>query len=418
MRWSVWIAGLAAGAALISTGSAEARPMTPAQIVKKWGGAVVTVVTTNGNGTGFFDSFGFLYTSYHLLDGCDRATIACPDGTKANALTVVCANKSLDLAVLWTDASGTNRGPSCEAAPTVSPGDAFVVIGSPQDQQHTVTQGIVSAKRANGDTTLFQLSAGVPPECGGSPVFNDHGDVVGMVVSLLKDGDNLAFALTGNELRPGFGVPLATVFTAPAATAAATDVTPDEATLEALRMVQHDDATSQALGNCPDVAMMVQFDGPNDTGVTVADVQRWCESEITRSAPALHLISMSDLNARSKSPWAQSAMTTLSNFDASRRCLHVSILAAPNRSVAVLLDRAAITPTGLIGTQPYSDYTPYSLDGGNAPAALEKCVRQMIRNFAVAWAAANTPVSPATQPPAAAVSTASAAAAAAPVTPQ
>ncbi len=88
-------------------------------------------------------------------------------------------------------------------------GERIVVIGAPEGLANTVTDGIVSALRAIGDQKLLQISAPISHGSSGGPVLNLHGEVVGVSVMMLTDGQNLNFAVPAAEVRALAGSPTA-----------------------------------------------------------------------------------------------------------------------------------------------------------------------------------------------------------------
>src|SRR5438309_10780277 len=92
----LWIAVLACR----GPASGSPTPLSSQEIFRKWAGAVVTIETPTKTGTGFFDSLGFLYTAYHVLEGAGTASITFPDGQKAKVTGALVADKAKDYALL------------------------------------------------------------------------------------------------------------------------------------------------------------------------------------------------------------------------------------------------------------------------------------------------------------------------------
>jgi S1-C subfamily serine protease len=154
---------------------------------------------------------GYLFvTARHVLDGPSwnvakagsRALIAMASGTWGTA-DVVARHRSLDLLLLWVPrekGSAKFVQPVAKATPP-SEGENVFVIGHPEGLRFTLSTGIVS--RMHGST--IQLSAPVSPGNSGGPVFDDRGNLVGIVTSMVdKHGDpnaeNLNFAVRADAL--------------------------------------------------------------------------------------------------------------------------------------------------------------------------------------------------------------------------
>jgi S1-C subfamily serine protease len=154
---------------------------------------------------------GYLFvTARHVLDGAawnvakagSRALIAMASGTWGTA-DVVARHKSLDLLLLWVPRERGNATfvqPLARATPP-SEGENVFVIGHPEGLRFTLSTGIIS--RLHGST--IQMSAPVSPGNSGGPVFDDRGNLVGIVTSMVdKHGDpnaeNLNFAVRADAL--------------------------------------------------------------------------------------------------------------------------------------------------------------------------------------------------------------------------
>jgi S1-C subfamily serine protease len=154
---------------------------------------------------------GYLFvTARHVLDGPalntakagTRGLIAMSSGTWG-AADVVARHRSLDLLLLWmprTKGNATFVQPVAKATPP-SEGENVFVIGHPEGLRFTLSTGIIS--RMHGST--IQMSAPVSPGNSGGPVFDDRGNLLGIVTSMVdKQGDpnaeNLNFAVRADAL--------------------------------------------------------------------------------------------------------------------------------------------------------------------------------------------------------------------------
>jgi S1-C subfamily serine protease len=73
------------------------------------------------------------------------------------------------------------------------------VIGNPEGLEGTVSDGIISAFRAG--RTMIQITAPVSPGSSGSPVLDESGNVIGIATQVLKEGQNLNFAISAETIR-------------------------------------------------------------------------------------------------------------------------------------------------------------------------------------------------------------------------
>lgn len=229
------------------------KTLTAQQIFAKWKSRVCTVETDKGTGTGF-RGCGGLVTCYHVVEGAATVSAHFPDTffPKGLALSakpnVLRASKARDIVVLgpigvpgglsdvdrlatdWDvrylisllrtsnpgkDLSDIRSGLGLAldetgwTAAKVAVGDPIYVIGSPEGLEQTLTQGIVSSKRAIGGATYLQITAPVSHGSSGSPVLDNKGNVVGVIVGQLPGAQQLNFAVTIDEVKKlDDGVPL------------------------------------------------------------------------------------------------------------------------------------------------------------------------------------------------------------------
>lgn len=161
------------------------------------------------SGTGFvISSSGLVITAHHVVDGAKNIRVY--RGSKGYVAEVVTANKTLDLALLRTDAAlnPLRMAPS----QSVRLAQGVFTIGFPntdvQGLSPKVTRGEISSLSGLRDSPRhWQISAPVQPGNSGGPLFDTSGRVIGMVVSTLtatSSGSipqNVNYALKGDFIR-------------------------------------------------------------------------------------------------------------------------------------------------------------------------------------------------------------------------
>ena len=156
-------------------------------------------------GSGFIiSSNGEIVTNYHVIDGAVSGTVTLNDGTKYNIVSVLGYGKDKqfgddDIAVIKIDASNL---PVCELGDSnkVEVGESVVTIGSPLGLQNSVSDGIISKIWNNG---LIQITAPISHGSSGGPLFNMHGEVIGINTYGLAPigGENINVAIPINWLK-------------------------------------------------------------------------------------------------------------------------------------------------------------------------------------------------------------------------
>ena len=157
-------------------------------------------------GSGFFISTdGRIATNRHVIAGLVSATAKSEDGTIYKIDGVLAVSASLDLAVLKVE---TRQTPflALEISTLPEAGSRVAVIGSPVALEGTLSEGIVSAIRAEAEGTWIQITAPLSPGSSGSPVLNGNGRVIG-VATLNSSGriQNLSFARSAHDLAALIG---------------------------------------------------------------------------------------------------------------------------------------------------------------------------------------------------------------------
>jgi len=105
-----------------------------------------------------------------------------------------------DLAVLTVEGGGASTL-TLGNSDTVKVGEPIVVVGNPEGLEQTVSNGLISGIREFGGKKLFQITAPISEGSSGSPVFNERGEVIGVVVASLESGQNLNFAIPINYAK-------------------------------------------------------------------------------------------------------------------------------------------------------------------------------------------------------------------------
>lgn len=238
------------------------------------------------SGSGFIiSSDGYVVTNYHVIQ------YAVEEGFSLTVIThdeqsypakVIGYEKDNDLAVIKVDATdlnavttGTNKG--------MKVGDAVYAVGNPLGElTYTMTDGIVSALDRviavdqSTSINMFQISAAVNPGNSGGPVYNDRGEVIGIVSAKYSNIgiEGLGFAIPIDDAtgivsqlitnghvtgKPSMGVTVSTVTSAAA---------------QYYRMVEGAYVNDIAPGSCADKAGIMIGDiiiKLGDTDVTSSD---------------------------------------------------------------------------------------------------------------------------------------------------
>jgi putative serine protease PepD len=196
-----------AQAATPSPTPTPAASLTVPAIYQRVAPSVVIVRTSHDLGTGVIVADdGTILTANHVIASGGTITVTFADGTMANA-TVAAANPKLDIATLIPA-----KLPQVVVPATLGGGAdvgaSVVAIGNPLGLTDSVSAGVISGLNRTADTDngkfsgLIQFDASVNPGSSGGPLLDNHGLVIGIVVSIATPDGEDAFA------GIGFAVPI------------------------------------------------------------------------------------------------------------------------------------------------------------------------------------------------------------------
>lgn len=180
--------------------------LDPAELFESWAPSVVTINVDKGHGsgvgTGFvIDDRGTIATNNHVVAEAEKITVKLFDGTKAEGVELLETNPDMDLALLRIKVDTVPKPVVLGVSADIVVGKPVVVIGNPIGLEHTMTDGLVSSRRLYEGKRYIQMSAPVSPGNSGGPVFDEHGDVIGVTVAKLW-GENLNLAIPIDVLKP------------------------------------------------------------------------------------------------------------------------------------------------------------------------------------------------------------------------
>ncbi|WP_367924406.1 S1C family serine protease [uncultured Ruthenibacterium sp.] len=196
----------------------DSASMSVEQIAEKVGPSVVEVTTetvsysnffgqyvTSGAGSGVIISEdGYIITNNHVIEGASSIKVRLSDKTEYDA-TLVGTDSKTDIAVLKIEATGLTPAVIGDSD-TLKVGEFALAVGNPLGTLGgTVTDGIISALNRditvnNQTMSLLQTNAAVNPGNSGGGLFNERGELIG-IVNAKSDGsdvEGLGFAIPIN----------------------------------------------------------------------------------------------------------------------------------------------------------------------------------------------------------------------------
>ena len=186
---------------------AQNRNPSASEIAKNTFPSVALVATedTRGQplafGTGFFVDTDVVATNFHVVENAGSAYAKIVGkSSKIPIDGLVGLDAVHDIALLHVRNSAA---PLLRIAneDLVAVGDQIFTIGNPRGLEGTFSEGIVSSRRRFGRDELLQITAPISPGSSGGPVLDRTGEVIGVAVASITNGQNLNFAIPATNVK-------------------------------------------------------------------------------------------------------------------------------------------------------------------------------------------------------------------------
>jgi hypothetical protein len=184
---------------------------SPGEIAREQGQAVVIIEALDdrgsviGQGSGFIvTSNGAIVSNLHVVQGAAMLRIKLANGDVYKTADLVDVDDVKDIAIIKIKGfklPAVTLGDSDKS----ETGDSVVVISSPEGLVNSLTTGVISGVRRLETHRVFQITAPISRGSSGGALFNSNGEVIGVVTSLLKSGQNINFAVPVNYARGMIG---------------------------------------------------------------------------------------------------------------------------------------------------------------------------------------------------------------------
>ena len=163
------------------------------------------------SGTGFALNDGYIVTNYHVIENAKSISIQGIKGdfVKKYKATIIATDKYNDLALLRIADSGFNGFGSIPyniKTSVSNVGEEVFVLGYPltstMGDEIKLTTGVISSKTGfQGDVSLYQISAPIQPGNSGGPLFDNRGNLIGIVNAKHKGAENVGYAIKTSYLN-------------------------------------------------------------------------------------------------------------------------------------------------------------------------------------------------------------------------
>ena len=136
-------------------------------------------------------------TNCHVIEGNSIHFLVKND--KVLVAKIVYGQKDSDRCALTVDSDSLIPVAGVRLYSTLAVGERVFTIGSPSGLENTLGEGIVSGLRRKASIDLVQTSAPISPGSSGGGLFDAAGNLVGITTFLLRDSQNLNFAIAADS---------------------------------------------------------------------------------------------------------------------------------------------------------------------------------------------------------------------------
>lgn len=178
----------------------------------------------NSSATAFaINNDNYVVTNQHVVSGASSIYVrgVGNDYDKKYKASVVVSDSNNDLAILQIeDAPASAPLPYSIFNDLAEVGESVISLGYPllstMGEELKLTSGIISSRTGfQGNVTQYQISAPVQPGNSGGPLFNEDGDVIGIISSKHVGTENVSYAIKASCLvnlikMSGVAIPLST----------------------------------------------------------------------------------------------------------------------------------------------------------------------------------------------------------------
>lgn len=171
-------------------------------------------VNIKATGSGILiNSNGYIITNYHVIENANGLLVEISDNSEKKTFSAISVlqDKENDLAILKINDGKFKELPSLKYSfkenGQLDVGGTVFTIGYPlalngMGKEAKFTDGKISAKTGyQGAINSFQTTIPVQPGNSGGPVFNNDGQLIGLINASVKNTDNVSYAIKLNYIK-------------------------------------------------------------------------------------------------------------------------------------------------------------------------------------------------------------------------
>ena len=186
------------------------KPLSIEDIVKKAGPSVVNIYSNESLGSGVIykikDGYGYIITNDHVVKKYISFIVRLSDKRTLEGKKIG-ADPRMDIAVIKVEEDNIQVAEFADSS-QVKNGIEAIAIGNAHGSENSVTSGLISNANVNTSDAnnkninkYLQTSAAINPGNSGGALLNKQGQVIGINDMILKNSDNMGFAIPINEAK-------------------------------------------------------------------------------------------------------------------------------------------------------------------------------------------------------------------------
>jgi len=156
----------------------------------------------NVEGTGFaLNNNGYFLTSLHMVNKSDSVFVM--DGEKNSYYAkVVLTDARLDIAILKIEKDSAAKFanvPYTFKNSSADMGEKVFTLGFPAEDI-VYGEGTIASLKGSADTAMYQISVPINPGNSGGPLFDEQGNIIGLIKSKNSSAEGTGFAVKSNYI--------------------------------------------------------------------------------------------------------------------------------------------------------------------------------------------------------------------------
>ncbi|MFI5141435.1 MAG: S1C family serine protease [Bacteroidia bacterium] len=156
----------------------------------------------NVEGTGFaLNNNGYFLTSLHMVNKSDSIFVIDEENNNYQA-KVVLTDVRLDIAILKIEKDSAAKFanvPYVFKNASADMGEKVFTLGFPAESI-VYGEGTIASLKGSSDTAMYQISVPINPGNSGGPLFDEQGNVIGLIKSKNSNAEGTGFAVKSNYI--------------------------------------------------------------------------------------------------------------------------------------------------------------------------------------------------------------------------